>query len=318
MTTRIKFILAYDGTDFAGWQHQGGVRTVQADVEAAIAKIVGERVPVQAAGRTDSGVHALGQCAHADIPEPLASRVPWRVALNSMLKRDVRVVEAGLAPPGFHAQFDATSKIYAYTLWHDRAYVNPLRRRFVWDVPQLDWAAMDEAAAILVGRHDFNSFRNLGTPLGSRGTVRTLMGLWREPGPSPAETVWRARADGFLKQMVRNLVGCLVAVGKGKATPEDVRLILERRDRNHGLPTAPAQGLCMERVFYPGDGPGDAPQAAAAGARSGPSAQSDCAQGEPRREGGGPGGSGADGSGPKDSGQEDAGHEHHHGGRSLT
>jgi len=251
--TRIKLLLAYDGTDFAGWQHQGGVRTVQSVLEAAITKVVGARMPVQGAGRTDSGVHALGQCAHVDIPEPLASRVPWRVALNCLLPADVRVVEVAICPPRFHAQFNAVSKIYAYTLWTDRSHVNPMRRRFVWDVPPLDWAAMDEAAAILVGRHDFNSFRNLGSPLGSRGTVRTLMGLWRAPGPSPSETIWRAWGDGFLKQMVRNLVGCLVAVGKGKAKPADVRLILERCDRNHGLPTAPARGLCMERVFYPGD-----------------------------------------------------------------
>jgi tRNA pseudouridine38-40 synthase len=251
--TRIKLLLAYDGTDFAGWQHQANARTVQCDVEAAIAKIVGERMPVQGAGRTDAGVHALGQCAHVDIPEPLASRVPWRVALNSILPRDVRVVEAGVTKPHFHAQYDAVSKVYAYTLWHDRSHVNPMRRDYVWDVPPLNWAAMDEAAALLVGRHDFNSFRNAGSPIGPRGTVRTLMGLWRAPGPSPAETVLRAQADGFLKQMVRNLVGCLVAVGKGKATPADVRLILEGRDRNHGLPTAPPQGLCMERVFYPGD-----------------------------------------------------------------
>lgn len=266
--TRIKLILAYDGTDFAGWQHQGGVRTVQSDVEAAVAKIAGQRLPVQAAGRTDSGVHALGQCAHFDCPEPLASRVPWRVALNSLLARDVRIVESAVVPHRFHAQFGAVSKIYAYTLWHDRTHVNPLRRRFVWDVPVLDHAAMDEAAALLVGTHDFNSFRNIGTPLGSRGTVRNLMGLWREPGPSPVETVWRAQADGFLKQMVRNLVGALVAVGKGKVTPQDIRLILERRDRKHLLPTAPARGLCMERVFYeddglftaPGQGPCDEPR----------------------------------------------------------
>ncbi|OIN99083.1 MAG: tRNA pseudouridine(38-40) synthase TruA [Desulfovibrionaceae bacterium CG1_02_65_16] len=257
-TTRIKLILAYDGTDFAGWQRQRrGVRSVQAEVEAAIAKIVGGHVHVQGAGRTDSGVHARGQCAHADIPEPFAGRVPWQVALNCILARDVRVVAACVAPPDFHAQFRATSKIYAYTLWHERGYVDPMRRRFVWDVPPLDEAAMDEAAAILVGRHDFNSFRNLGSPVGPRGTVRTLMGLWREPGSCPAETVWRARADGFLKQMVRNLVGCLVAVGKGKATPQDVRLVLEQCDRNHKLPTAPPHGLCMERVFYPGD-PDDA------------------------------------------------------------
>jgi len=293
-TTRIKLILAYDGTDFAGWQRQGGVRTVQAEVEAAIAKIVGEHVHAQGAGRTDSGVHALGQCVHADIPEPLASRVPWGVALNCVLPRDVRVVEASIAPPGFHAQFGAVSKIYAYTLWHDRSHVNPLRRRFVWDVPALDVAAMDEAAAILVGRHDFNSFRNLGSPLGPRGTVRTLMGLWREPGPSPAETVWRAQADGFLKQMVRNLVGCLVAVGKGKATPQDVRLILERRDRNHGLPTAPAHGLCMERVFYPGDAHSGAGHPDGVHSAAGHSGE-------------------AEAHGPE-SGQEGAGHEHQHGG----
>lgn len=256
-STRIKLLLAYDGTDFAGWQHQGGVRTIQSDVEAAIARIVGERLPVQAAGRTDSGVHALGQCAHFDCPEPLASRVPWRIALNGLLAPDVRVKDASIAPPGFHAQFGALSKIYAYTLWTDRSHVDPMRRRFVWDVPPLDWAAMDQAAAILIGSHDFNSFRNTGTPLGSRGTVRTLMGLWREPGHNPAEVVWRARADGFLKQMVRNLVGCLVAVGKGKLPPQDVRGILERRDRNHGLPTAPARGLCMERVFYAEDGAED-------------------------------------------------------------
>lgn len=267
--TRIKLILAYDGTDFRGWQHQGGVRTVQSDVEAAIARIVGHRLPVQAAGRTDSGVHALGQCAHFDCPEPLASRVPWRIALNSLLAPDVRVKEADLAPPGFHAQFGAVSKIYAYTLWQDRSHVDPLRRRFVWDVPPLDHAAMEAAAALLVGTHDFNSFRNIGTPLGPRGTVRTLTGLWRCPGQGPAEVVWRAQADGFLKQMVRNLIGALVAVGKGKVTPEDIRLILERRDRNHSLPTAPARGLCMERVFYeddgletpPGQGPCDEPLA---------------------------------------------------------
>jgi len=253
---RIKLLLAYEGTDFAGWQHQGGVRTVQSDVEAAIAKIAGQRLPVQAAGRTDSGVHALGQCAHFDAPDHL-SHVPWAVALNCLLARDVRIVSAQVAAPRFHAQFDAQSKIYAYTLWTDRSHVNPLRRRFVWDVPALDVAAMDEAAAILIGTHDFNSFRNAGTPLGSRGTVRTLTGLWREPGQSLAETVWRAQANGFLKQMVRNIMGCLVAVGRGKVTPQDVRCILEKRDRSCAPPTAPARGLCMERVFYPGDGLGN-------------------------------------------------------------
>ncbi len=253
--TRIKLLLAYEGTDFAGWQHQGGVRTVQSDMEAALGKICGQPIHVQAAGRTDSGVHALGQCAHFDAPEH-RTHVPWAKALNSMLAPDVRVVSACAAHPHFHAQFDARSKIYAYTIWLERNYVHPLRRRFVWSPtpPALNLAAMDEAAQVLIGTHDFNSFRNLGTPLGSRGTVRTLAGIWREPG-GPNEMVWRFQANGFLKQMVRNIMGCLVAVGRGKVAPADVRCILEKRDRSIAPPTAPARGLCMERVFYPEDLP---------------------------------------------------------------
>jgi len=246
---RIMLHLAYDGADFSGWQLQGGARTVQGEVEAALARIVGKRLHVQGAGRTDAGVHAAGQRAHFDAPERL-SHVPWRVALNSLMAPDVRVVDARPAPPGFHAQFSATSKTYAYTLWHDRTHVDPLRRRFVWDVPPLDLAAMDAAARIFIGTQDFESFRNAGTTMGPRGTVRTVTALWRSPGQTPAEITWRISADGFLKQMVRNIVGCLVAVGKAKVAPEAVRSILLRRDRNHGLPTAPARGLCMERVEY--------------------------------------------------------------------
>lgn len=281
-TTRIKLLLAYDGTDFAGWQHQGGVRTVQSDVEAAIARIVGAQTHVQAAGRTDSGVHALGQCAHFDAPEHL-SHVPWAKALNGLLAPDVRVVSACVVPPDFHAQFDARSKIYAYTLWTERSHINPLRRRFVWfpSPPALNVPAMDEAAEILVGTHDFNSFRNLGTPLGNRGTVRTLARIWREPG-GPSEMVWRFQANGFLKQMVRNIMGCLVAVGRGKVTPADVRCILEKRDRGIAPPTAPARGLCMERVFYPEDLPGDPENA-----RSAVAVSKDAAHDEHQVAGGG-------------------------------
>jgi tRNA pseudouridine38-40 synthase len=251
---RIMLHLAYDGTDFSGWQLQkAGSRTVQGAVEAALMRIAGERLPVQGAGRTDAGVHAAGQRAHFDAPERLL-HIPWRIALNSLMPEDVRVVDAAPAPPGFHAQFSATSKTYAYTLWHDRSHVDPMRRRFVWDVPPLDLAAMDAAAAFFIGTHDFESFRNAGTPVGPRGTVRSVTALWRSPGMTPAEIIWRISADGFLKQMVRNVIGCLVAVGKAKVPPEAVRSILERRDRNHSLPTAPARGLCMERVEYGGTG----------------------------------------------------------------
>ncbi|MBU1228943.1 MAG: tRNA pseudouridine(38-40) synthase TruA [Proteobacteria bacterium] len=250
---RIKLILAYEGTDFSGWQLQARDRTVQGEVEAAIVKIAGARIPVNAAGRTDAGVHALGQCAHFDAPEALG-HIPWAVALNGLMRPDVRILRAGVAHPRFHARYDALSKTYAYTLWLDRAGVCPLRRRFVWGMQQaLDLAAMDEAAALFVGTHDFKSFKNAGTDVGARGTVRTVMALWREPGQTPAEITWRIRANGFLKQMVRNIMGCLVSVGQGKVAPQDVRSIIDRRDRTHALPTAPPWGLCMERVFYPED-----------------------------------------------------------------
>ncbi|MBA4356478.1 MAG: tRNA pseudouridine(38-40) synthase TruA [Desulfovibrio sp.] len=248
---RIKLILAYDGTDFAGWQLQARDRTVQGEVEAAIAHIAGTRLPVNGAGRTDAGVHALGQCAHFDAPAALDT-IPWVKALNGSMRPDVRILHACAVHPRFHARYDACSKTYAYTLWLDRTQVCPLRRRFVWGMQQrLDLEAMDEAAALFLGSHDFQSFKNAGTAVGPRGTVRTVLALWRESGPTPAEIIWRIRADGFLKQMVRNIVGCLVSVGRGKVRPQDVRSILEQRDRNHSLPTAPALGLCMERVFYP-------------------------------------------------------------------
>lgn len=258
---RIRLTLAYDGTDYAGWQLQGrGERTVQGEVEKAVAKICadhtgGERIPVNGAGRTDSGVHALGQVAHFDAPEALGG-IPWAKALNGLMRPDVRVAQASVAAPRFHSRIDARSKTYAYTLWLDRSHVNPLRRRYVWGMQQsINLAAMDEAAQIFLGTHDFNSFKNAGTPVGARGTVRTITHLWREPGMLPAEMVWRIRADGFLKQMVRNIMGCLVEVGKGKVLPQDVRSIIERRDRNHALPTAPPWGLCMERVYYGDDEP---------------------------------------------------------------
>ena len=248
---RIKLILAYEGTDFAGWQLQARQRTVQGEVEAAITRIAGARIPVNGAGRTDSGVHALGQCAHFDAPEGLV-RIPWAKAINGLMRPDVRVLSACAAHPRFHARYDALSKTYAYTLWLKRGAVCPLRRRFVWGMLQnLDLAAMDEAATLFLGTRDFQSFKNAGTPVGPRGTVRTVQAFWREPGQTPAEIVWRIRADGFLKQMVRNIVGCLVSVGRGKVSPADVRSILEQRDRNHLLPTAPPWGLCMERVEYP-------------------------------------------------------------------
>lgn len=247
---RLKLTLAYDGGNFKGWQLQREDSTIQGALEAAVARILGHTARVQGAGRTDTGVHALGQVAHVDIPERKLS-VPWQRALNCLLPDAIAVLAVEQVPREFHARFGAVSKTYAYTLWTTRAFVFPQRRRYVWDCGPLDLAAMDAAAPHFLGRHDFKSFMNAGTPV--KSTVRTVTRLERCDGLCEHEVVWRVEADGFLKQMVRNMVGLLVEVGRGKAAPESVRTILEAGDRTRAAATAPARGLCLERVEY-GDG----------------------------------------------------------------
>ncbi|MGE4299607.1 MAG: tRNA pseudouridine(38-40) synthase TruA [Desulfovibrionaceae bacterium] len=253
---RLKLIVAYQGTRFHGWQVQACApgeepRTVQGKLEKAFGVILGAPVRVHGSGRTDAGVHADGQVAHVDVPDARAD-MDWRRALNANLPRSIVVVEASRAADDFHAQNLAREKIYTYNLWLTRDFVLPKRRHFVWAVGPLDTAAMEAAAALLTGRHDFAAFRNMGTEV--QTTVRTVHGIWREPTGYPAapglEEVWFFRADGFLKQMVRNLMGCLVAVGRGKLAPDAVAGILASCDRSLAPPTAPPQGLTLKQVFY--------------------------------------------------------------------
>lgn len=244
---RLKLTLAFEGTRFWGWQLQHGKRTVQGVVEAAAARLAGEPVRVQGSSLTDSGVHALGMVAHVDIPEG-RRHLPWQRALNALLPEDVAALAAEEAPPGFHARYCAISKVYSYTLWTRPDYLLPQRRNFVWACGPLDLAAVDRAMALFVGRHDFKSFQNTGTPI--LNTLRSVLAFSREPGVRPEEVVLRIRADGFLKQMVRNIVGCLVAVGRGKVPPETVRSLLNEGDRTKAPATAPGRGLCLELVSY--------------------------------------------------------------------
>lgn len=253
-TVRLRLVVAYAGTAFHGWQLQAGDRTVQGVLEGALAVLAGGAVRVVGSGRTDAGVHALGQVAHADVPAVRAG-LPWRKAINALLPRDVAVVAAGPAPPGFHARFWARRKTYAYTLWTEPEFVIPQRRPFVWNCGPVDGAAMAEAARMCLGTHDFAAMQNAGTEV--KSTVRTLIAAVPGPGATPFETCWRFTADGFLKQMVRNLMGCLVAVGKGKVSPEDVRSLLSEGDRTRAPATAPARGLCLESVEYADHGHGD-------------------------------------------------------------
>jgi tRNA pseudouridine38-40 synthase len=246
---RLKITLAYQGTDFAGWQYQpeGGGRSVQACLEQALERLAGVPVRATGASRTDAGVHALMQVAHADVPASRA-HLPWVRALNALLPRDMAALAVEEVPRDFHARHAATSKTYAYTLWHEPDFLLPQRRPFVWAVGPLNFAAMEEAAAAFAGTHDFAAFQNAGTPV--KNTVRTVDSIRREPGPTPHESVWRVCGAGFLKQMVRNIMGCLVFAGRGKANAALVRSLLATKDRSLAPATAPARGLCLEAMEF--------------------------------------------------------------------
>lgn len=255
---RLRLTIAYDGTHFAGWQLQapGGGRTVQGCLEEALAKLCGGPVRVHGAGRTDSGVHAMAQVAHMDVPEEKAG-LPWQRALNALLPADVSIRDAAYVADDFHARFSATGKVYRYTLWTERHSILPWRRPYVWDVGRyapFDVAAMDACAAGFAGFHDFAAFQNAGSVVGS--TERLVHGVTRLDCGPPSEMVWEFRAEGFLKQMVRNLVGALLEVGRGKVSPEAIRSVLTKGQRRLAPPTAPASGLCLIAVEYGNDGRG--------------------------------------------------------------
>ena len=244
---RLALWIAYDGARFAGWQVQPRQRTVQGCLEAALGRICNRRIRTHGAGRTDSGVHALGQVAHCDIPGDRTG-VPWRRALNSLLPDDACVTSVRWVEDSFHARHSAESKVYTYTLWTAPEYVIPQRRPFVWPVGDLDPEAARRVAAIFPGRRDFAAMQNVGTLLAH--TVRTVQSVSLDPGSRSEEMVVTVAADGFLKQMVRIMVGCLVRAGKHKLGPGDMEAILDSRDRSRASATAPAKGLCLERVLY--------------------------------------------------------------------
>jgi tRNA pseudouridine38-40 synthase len=244
-----KLTLAYDGTGFEGWQAQAGgreARTLQGVVEAALGRLAGgARVPVAAAGRTDAGVHALGQVVSFELPRAIRAADLQR-ALNGILPDTVRVTEAAEASPGFHARRSAISKLYRYVL--DTGPVQlPTRRLFAGHVQAtLDRAAVAEASELYLGRHDFASVASSG---GSAMT--TLRTITRSEARWEAGTLlYEVEADGFLRKMVRSLVGGLIAVGRGALSVADLRCALTARDRRTWPAPAQARGLVLVRVDY--------------------------------------------------------------------
>ena len=252
-----KLTLAYDGTDYAGWQRQAGVETVQALIETALQPLEGRAVTVHGAGRTDAGVHALGQVASVRLAHPIAVDALPR-ALNAQLPPAVRVLRAEQAGERFHARFAARGKVYRYRLATGNV-AHPLDLRYAWHVPQpLDLAAMQAAARLLEGRHDFAALQAAAGEAATVSTVRTIAALKLAPEPAPD---WRAAAgggiigievqgDGFLRHMVRTIVGTLVEVGSGRREAAAVADVLASRSRAQAGPTAPARGLFLVRVDY--------------------------------------------------------------------
>jgi tRNA pseudouridine38-40 synthase len=250
-----KVTVSYDGTDFSGFQRQANARSVQAELEAALADIEGEHVTVSGAGRTDAGVHALGQVASFKLSNAIAEGDLFR-ALNAKLPEDVRVLSAEVAAPGFNARFSARSKVYRYRISNTRV-MSPFQRRFAWHISRkLDLAAMELAARELLGAHDFACFQAQASP-NSRSQVRTstrtmTASHWtEEPVPGGGRLlIYEIAGTGFLKYMVRTVVGTLVEAGDGKRTPASLRTLLDSRTRAAAGPTAPPSGLYLVRVDY--------------------------------------------------------------------
>ncbi|HJQ57349.1 MAG TPA: tRNA pseudouridine(38-40) synthase TruA [Vineibacter sp.] len=251
--TRYKLVLEYDGAPFVGWQRQDNGLSVQQAVETAVLGFCGERVSVLAAGRTDAGVHARGQVAHLDIAKETRPDVV-RDALNFHLKpHPVSVLSAAITPPGFHARFSATGRRYLYRIVNRRARL-ALDMGRAWQVAApLDAAAMAAAARLLVGHHDFTSFRS--TACQAASPLKTLDRL--DVTLDGEEIRIEAQARSFLHNQVRIMAGTLKLVGEGKWAVGDVGAALAARDRTRGGPTAPPDGLCLMEVRY------DAPAAAA-------------------------------------------------------
>ena len=246
---RLRLDLSYDGAGFHGWARQPGLRTVQGEIEQALDTVV--RVPghqLTVAGRTDTGVHARGQVAHVDVGEGADGRLLRR--LNGVLDPDVRIREVKPAPEGFDARFSAIWRRYCYRVADRAAYADPLTRGHVlaWG-RELDEDRMNEAAALLLGEHDFASFckKREGAT-----TIRSLLDLsWMRRDDGVLEAT--VKADAFCHNMVRSLMGCMIAVGEGRREPAWAAEVLARRQRDSGVTVVHAHGLTLEEVAYPPD-----------------------------------------------------------------
>ena len=248
-TFKFKLTIAYDGTNYAGWQVQKTGLGVQQRVEEALGKLCPGVKRIHSSSRTDTGVHALGMVAHVEFPRAELKMTPAKLALaiNAHLPEDIRVMSAARCRAGFHARFDATGKQYRYFVWNHAA-MNPLLRHSAWHVPPaLDLAAIRSAARLFLGKHDFKSFAGTRN-YEMESTVRTLTRCdLKRNGPLLTFVI---EGDGFLYKMCRGIVGTLVQVGQRKIAVDEMKQILASKDRRAAGMTAPAKGLVLWKVFY--------------------------------------------------------------------
>jgi tRNA pseudouridine38-40 synthase len=247
MSRRLKLIVAYDGTPFAGWQSQSHRNTIQDELERAFERVLGKPARVHGAGRTDAGVHALAQCAHVDLPNDRLSAARWTEALNALLPPTIRVLRCQYVSNDFHARLSAKGKIYRYTIWL-ASVLPPFEYRRAWHVPRpIDLKILKRAAKQFVGTHDFAGFAaNRGKQ--EKKTVRTIYSA-RVRQKGPCVTI-EFDGDGFLYKMVRLIVGSLVKSALGKTPIEDVAARLKLSQVGATRFAAPAEGLLLVRVRY--------------------------------------------------------------------
>ena len=241
----LKLTLAYDGTEFSGWQIQPEVPTVQGTLKTALEKLLNHPVNVTGSGRTDAGVHARGQVANVETIRSIDTGAVLR-GVNALLPPAIRVWQVEEVAPEFHARRSARSKTYEYRIWRQHI-VSPFHCRYVYAFPyEMDVEAIDEASRTFLGTHDFTSFCATATVVENR--VRTVFeSEWRRESE---EWTFTIRGSGFLQYMVRTIVGTLLYVGTGKLQPTDILSILEHRDRRRAGPCVPARGLHLVRVDY--------------------------------------------------------------------
>ena len=244
---RVKAIISYDGTHFAGYQVQPGMRTVQSEIDKALVKMHKDKeIFSVASGRTDSGVHATGQVIHFDTPLSLPTD-RWQLALNVLLPTDIRIIQADYVSEDFHARYSATGKTYVYK-WSYSEVHSPFERNFSVHLGRShpDIEAMNIAANHFIGTHDFTSFCSSKTATTNK--VRTVRQLTLEK--KGEYLIMTIEGDGFLYNMVRSIAGMLLVVGNGWKTSDDVKQILDSRSRKANVKTAPAHGLYLQNVSY--------------------------------------------------------------------